>query len=189
MATNETETSKRALAKHEYFTINGGDTDDETEAHGYRYTHLRTGGSVERMWSDLNADAQRMFGIFGMKTLASNEASQVKQAGGAEVNPAPAIEARFNLLQNERKWVDRTREGFTVNLDTLAAATFEILTKYGKAADYASLRDRMETDKEFVKKTKSNPEVNALYIEKVGRPTASIDELAELHARDHRARA
>lgn len=181
MATTETEKSQRALAKHEYLTVNGGDTDDETEAHGYRYTHLRTSGVVEVMWNELSEDAKRMFGIFGIKTLATNEASQVKQKNGTGVDPAPSIKERFALIQTGQ-WVDRTREGFQVNLDALAAATFDVLTKYGHAADYASLRERMETDKDFVKKSKSNTEINALYIEKVGRPTASIDDLAGMLA-------
>lgn len=180
MAT-ETETSKRALAKHTLITVNGGETEDETEADGIGYKHLRTNGSFSWAWSEANEAERKMLAIFGAKTLCTNEASQVKQKTGTEVDPTPMIAERFALIRSGA-WVDRTREGFAVNLDALAGALFDVLTGKGHAADYQTLRDKMESDKDFVKKVKSNTEVNAKYIERVGRPTASIDELAGMLA-------
>jgi hypothetical protein len=117
-----------------------------------------------------------MLALFGARTLMTNEASQVKQKNAA-ADPVPAITERFKLIAGGQ-WVDRTREGFTVDLDKLAAAFVDSFAAAGKAVDYAAVRAKMESDKEFVKAARSNGDVNARYIEKVGRPTATLDELA-----------
>jgi hypothetical protein len=167
----------RKLAEHGLLTVNGGEADDFDTADGVTYRHLRTGGEHQWSWSEGSEPERRMLALFGARTLMTNEASQVKQRHGSEVDPTAAIAERFKLLASGQ-WVDRTREGFQVNLDALAASLHDELVVQGQTPDYQKIRDKMESDKEWVRKVKSNPGVNARYIEKVGRPQASLDELA-----------
>jgi hypothetical protein len=177
MSMTET-TGRRALAEHGLLTVNGGPTDDFAEANAVTYKHLKTGGEHRWAWDGANEAERRMLALFGARTLMTNEASQVKQKGHAGIDPTPAIADRFKLLASGQ-WVDRTREGFAVNLDALAGALVDEFQVNGKAVDYTAIRERMETDKEFVKKARSNPGVNARYIEKIGRTTATVDELEQ----------
>jgi hypothetical protein len=176
---------KRALAKHTILDAEGkvisAEDNDEgfAAAYGIGYEHIATGGTFTWRYSEAGEDEKRMLCHFGAKTLATNEASAVKQKNGGNVDPTPAIGERFALLRgNPAQWVDRTREGVTIDLDALADAVVEVYAAKGKQYDRTKVYDKLTSDAAWVKSVKSNTEINAAYIAKIGRPTASLDQLA-----------
>lgn len=174
---------KRALATHRMVDAGGTGEEGEnatptTETKEYNYEHLKSGGTFRWSWDEANEGERKMLAYFGAKTLCTNEASAVKQKGHDGVDPTPAIGERFALLRTGQ-FVDRSREGFTINLDALAAAFVDEFAANGKTYDLVKVREKMEDDKEFVKRARSNTGINAKYIERIGRPAATLDQLAE----------
>lgn len=173
---------KRALAQHRMVEQGGGEEGENAtptvNTQEYTYEHLKSGGTFRWSWDEANEGERKMLAYFGAKTLCTNEASAVKQKGHDGVDPTPAIGERFALLRTGQ-FVDRSREGFTINLDALAAAFVDEFAANGKTYDVSAVKQKMEDDKEFVKRARSNTGINARYIERIGRPAATLDQLAE----------
>ena len=174
--TTETTTVKSKIAEHEYLDANGAVVDDEESAQGYRYTLLSIGDSFDWQVSAANTDELRLLALFGAKTLATNEISQVRNnVKNKSVKDTPeiakealdAVRARFALIR-DGQWVDRTREGGVgtrVNKDSLCEALCQVLVAGAKKTQAeidsgykATLRQRMEDDAEWLGKVRKQPE-------------------------------
>jgi hypothetical protein len=182
----ETTTSKRAVAKHFMLDAAGVVTEDETLAKGIRYTHLATGRTFDYMLKD--GPSKDMLAIFGAKTLATNEASAMRQKEGDNSDQVGAIEERFALIDTGQ-WVDRTREGGPrTDRDALALAAAEIFGEAQSpawdeaqvAAQAKVLRDKIEADPKLITFLGKVTGVSARYAQKVGKATKSVSELADL---------
>lgn len=174
---------KRKLAEHSYIDLQGNEVEQVEQATGIHYLHIAAGSEFEyQIPGAVAGSPQTMLAAFGGRTLATNEASQVKQKHGAKADPVANIRERFDGI-NSGTWVDRTREGFTVNLDALTQALIDAMVADGKPApDAIKTRQQLEADKALVKAVRSNPKVTARYAEIVGRSQSSLDELGALLA-------
>ena len=194
--TTETTTVKSKIAEHEYLDASGSVVDEEEAAAGYRYTLLSIGDSFDWNMAQANEAELKLLALFGAKTLATNEISQVRNnPKNAAVKNSPelakealeAVRARFALIR-DGQWVDRTREGGVgtrVNRDALTEALCKVLVEGGKKtqADIdsgykATLRQRMEDDQEWLAKVRKQPDVAAAYVKIVGaKDGKTVDDL------------
>jgi hypothetical protein len=178
---------KRSVAKHYLLNANGDVVDSEEEATGIRYVQIATSEQFD--WQVPNAKpgtAETMVAIFGAKTLATNEASQVRnnpKGGGGDDEQMAAIRDRFELLGNG-KWVDRSREGVaTVNKDALAEAIVRVLLSESRIQEdevdesKAKLRQKLDDDPGYVRTVRLHPKVTQEYATLVGRQTKTTEDL------------
>lgn len=180
-----TDVVKRAVAKHYLLDAAGAVVENEEEATGVRYHHIASGQTFDFQVPNATVGApETMLAIFGAKTLATNEASAVRNGnkGGDEV---AAINDRFATILGG-KWADRTREGVKIDLDMLAEAVCRVMVESGQATDEqiasgikAKVREKLE-DKAQVTFVNSVPGVKARYAELVGKTTRSVADLASL---------
>jgi len=197
MTETETETtaSKRAVAKHYLLTSTGEVTENEGEATGIRYVSLASGRTFDYQVPGATAGSpQSMLAVFGAKTLATNEASAMRQKEGDSSDQVGAIEERFALIDTGQ-WVDRTREGGPrTDRDALATAAVQILSEAEAAKEggrpfdaatmatkVAELRAKIEADPtKMVSFLGKITGVSARYAQLVGKATKSVSELATL---------
>jgi hypothetical protein len=191
MQETTTETSKTKIAEHEYLGADGAVVDTEEEAQGYRYTLLVNGETFDWQVSAATGDEMRLLALFGAKTLATNEISQVRNNPKNKAirdtvdlaNEAiAAVKARFDLIRSGQ-WVDRTREGATgarINRDALAEAVCKVLVDNDKKTQAevdngykAEVRQRLEDDAEWLAKMRKFPPVAAAYALIVGKDAKS----------------
>jgi len=188
----QTETSKRAVAKHALLDSAGQVVDDYEDATGIRYQDLETGKTFDYQLLG-NTDATRMFALFGARTLATNEASAVrngKEAGGG-VEQIAAIEGRFALIHgtggNGGQWVDRTREGGPrIDQQVLADCVLAVLEASGKKdpaqhdANRVALLAAWAADPKKVTMAHSVPAVRDEYAKRTNKTTRTVDDLAAM---------
>lgn len=176
----EDEGKRAQRAKHEYLDAGGSPTKAMSEACGVKYTDIATGENFEFLIPGATAGSpQTMLAVFGAKTLATNEASQVRQAvaRGEEVegSEVDGIIARFDLLE-KGTWreVGEGRIGVKVDRDALAAAIVEAQAKLGKTRDLLEIRQRLDDDVAFFRKARKADDVTAIYNAKVGKETKPL---------------
>lgn len=152
---------KRQVATHSLLDAAGKVVDEMELAEGVRYVDDATGKTKDAMWADLPEWSRKWYAFFGIKTLWTNEASQVRQAAkkaslppdGAE--QMAAIDARHAMITNperdKAKFVDRSREAMVWEADTLIQAGVNVMAANGdiddtdatRAAYTKSLTDKM----------------------------------------------
>jgi hypothetical protein len=179
----DTQVVKKQVAKHSLLDEQGNVVENETEATGIRYTQVATGDTFDYQITEA---AKMMLAVFGAKTLATNEASQVRnnpKGGGSNSEQMEAIKNRFALL-DQGEWVDRTREGgAAIDKDTLGSAIVEIMIQDGKITEdkradaYDQVRQRLEEDEAYVKIARQHPRVTAEYAKLKGRTVKTTDDL------------
>lgn len=177
-------------AEHEFIDAQGEVVDDGESAAGYRYTLLSNGQVFDWYWSQANEDEKRMFALFGVKTLATNETSQVRnspknQGMDTSAEQMEALLERFTMVRNGQ-WVDRTREGAVAKIDkdALAEAICQVLVAKGKVTQQdvdsklkAEKRQLLEDDATYLRKSRQVPEVAIAYAAIVGKQVATVDDL------------
>lgn len=179
-----TEVTRKAVAKHFLLDAQGDVTEDETKATGIRYTQISTGTVFDYQVSQA---AMTMLAVFGSKTLATNEASQVRnnpKGGGGDGEQMEAIRNRFALL-DQGEWVDRTRTpGAMVDRDALAESIIMVMLEDGKitaeqaAGDAkAKVRQKLEDDAAYLSTARQHPRVAANYAKLKGRQVKTTDDL------------
>jgi hypothetical protein len=195
-----TETTKVKIAEHEYIGADGSIVDDEESAQGYRYTLLANGENFVWNSADATADELRLLALFGTKTLATNEISQVRNNPKNKAirdtkdladEAIAAVKARFDLIRSGQ-WVDRTREGVggaRVNRDALAEAVCKVLIDNQKKTQdevdqgyKATVRQRLDDDAEWLAKMRKFPPVAAAYALIVGKElksTVTVDSMMD----------
>lgn len=176
------------LAEHGLIAADGTAVEDEEVAHGITYKIVRdkaTGEAVDlpafTYTYGQNADADRMLALFGAKTLATNESSaarQSKEGDSSASGQMDAVRERFALL-GTGKWVDRTRDGVgaKIDKDALAGAIVAVATAAGKTVDYATIREKLESDPVFVRTTRQVPAIATEYANRAGKPVKSLDDV------------
>lgn len=195
----ETETAgpaKRKIAEHTLLGQDGSTVETEEEARGYSYKLMANGETFTWQWDQAAEPERVMLAIFGAKTLATNEVSQVRNGKEYKDSDDPAqydkaIEAlrgRFADLR-DGKWMDRAREGggARINKDQLSEAICEVLVEAGKKTDQevqdgykATVRQRLEDDAEWLAKVRKQPDVAVAYARIAGRTagkTMTVDDL------------
>lgn len=186
-------TSKRAVAKHYLLNAAGQVVEKEEEATGIRYVHLSTGRTLDyQVPGAVAGTPQTMGAVFGFKTLATNEASAMRQKEGDNSDQVGAIEERFALIDTGQ-WVDRTREGGPrTDKDLLSQAGINIMqaarvadgqpayTEAEYQAEVSKLRAKMEADSKVVTLVGKVAGVSAEYAKLAGKSTKTVSDLADL---------
>lgn len=177
----ELQTTKRKVAEHYLIDANSAVVDDEESATGIRYKLVETGESFDYQVSQGSA-AATMLAIFGAKTLATNETSQVRnnpKGAGDAAEQMAAVKDRFALLDSGQ-WIDRTREGggfAKIDKDALAAAIVTAVEAKGGTIDLVKVREKLEDDRAYLTKARKVPEVQQAYNELVGGAAVTTDDL------------
>jgi hypothetical protein len=179
-----TEVTRKAVAKHFLLDSAGEVTEDETKATGIRYVQISTGTTFDYQVSDA---AKTMLSVFGAKTLATNEASQVRnnpKGAGGDSEQMEAVRNRFALL-DQGEWVDRTRTpGAMVDKDALAEAVIMVMIEDGRITEEqateggkAKVRQKLDDDAAYVTTVRQHPRVTANYAKIKGRVVKTTDDL------------
>lgn len=185
----DVDTPRKQVAKHFLLNAAGEVVESETEATGIRYVHIGSGQTFDYQLKP-GSDALRMFALMGAKTLATNEASAVRQKEGDSGDQVGAIRERFALIDTG-VWVDRTREGgVRIDKDVLAEAAIQVLIAKGVLKDdpevvgpaKAKMRQKFEDDPKSITVVRAVDGVAALYASLSGKATRSVDDLAALVA-------
>lgn len=179
----DTNVTRKAVAKHFLLDENGEVTQDETKAKGFRYHQISTGEKFDYI---VTPAAMLMLACFGGKTLATNEASQVRnnpKGAGGDAEQMEAIKNRFALL-DQGEWVDRTREAAAPNLDWLAEAVVVVMLadsritpEQAEGDAKAKVRQKLDEDAAYVKTVRQHPRVAAEYARLAGRVVKTTDDL------------
>lgn len=193
MATDSTtteETSKRKVAEHLLLAADGTTVDDIEDAHGIRYVDIASGGSFDYMLKP-NSHGARMLALFGARTLATNEASGARQKDGSSQDQLDAIKERFDYIDTQNAWADRTREvGARWDLPTLASAAVNVAVAAGKIPNeqepkgkaYARFLELMTQDKAKVGAIRAVDGVEAEYKKLQGKTAKTADDLSAMLA-------
>jgi hypothetical protein len=175
-------TSRKQVAKHYLLDAQGNVTEDEMQATGIRYVQLSTNDTFDYQVSET---AKLALAVFGSKTLATNEASQVRnnpKGGGSDAEQMAAIRDRFTKL-DAGEWVDRTREVAPPNLDAMAEAAIVVMLADSKiAADQvgdikAKVRQKLDDDPKYLTVLRNHPRIPGEYAKLIGRQVKTTDDL------------
>lgn len=181
------------VATHEWLDKEGNvlDSRDPTDAYGYRFTLEGVDKPLEFIADPANEFALRTLALFGAKTKATNEASGVrngKQKGTPEAGPQFQMEAvqEFFTRLMSGEWSAPSEGGVAVRIDkdALAQAICVVLVNEGKKSQAdidqghkAKVRQKLEDDPQFVRKSRQVPQVATEYSRIVGKATATVDDL------------
>lgn len=192
---NTTGKKKRARrAEHVMVDADGNEVEDQELAFGYQYSLTGAGTDdidpFEWNWAEANDDEKRMLALFGVKTLATNEASgkrnNAKGIQYAAKEIMDSVVARFALIR-QGQWAQEREGGIgaVVDRDKLASAICEYLVSSGKKTQndvdsggtWDKVRSRLESDKDYFRNARNQPEVSANYAKLMGRTAVTPDTL------------
>lgn len=175
---------KKQRAEHDLLDDKGEVVEDEENANGIRYTLLGMPNRPFTYQYGQNPATDKLLAIFGAKTLATNESSAVRNSpkgAGTADEQIEAVEARFALL-GTGKWVDRTREGVTVDLDTYAQAMINVQVRQGMYEEAIGNTEKLPKmralldDKAQLAKARKVSEFATEYAKLKGAAIASVND-------------
>lgn len=171
--------NKVKRSEQEFVDANGNEVDTADEATGLEYTLVGSADSLVYQYGQ-NPNHDRMYAVFGFGTLATNEASQVRQNDkkASASDQMAAVRERHDLI-GTGVWVDRKREGVTRLFDKaiLASIIAESAAARGKTVDEAKILAKLESNAAWYADCQRNPEYIAAYRERQGKPAKSVDDL------------
>lgn len=194
MSTNGKTKTREAKAEHAWIDANGTPVDQIEQASGTRYASKESGDYVNLIVPD---NASRLWlAAFGLRTLATNEASAARHAGGGAAEQLAAIRERYDLLLKGEQFVDRSRVsngGFRVNVEALANAIADVQVRTkkiakdqrdAKVADLVTKVTEVDGEKQLAGKPLrfwlSAPGVRDYYDQHLGKTVASLDDLGSI---------
>ena len=178
-----TESAKRkSVSKRLFINAAGDEVDKIEEATGGRYVLLVPEGN--RAFDQQFGEAGKlgtMCAIFGFHTKAGNVANTVlndKDDPGTPADAATELEAWIKQADGG-VWAERAAGGVgaRIDKDALAGAIVAVAEAAGKQADYQKIRDRLESDPQYVRAARQVPAVATEYATRVGRATKTVDDL------------
>lgn len=177
----ESESKRKQVSKRDYLKADGTVADKIEESAGARYTLLDTAGNHD--FDELFGDPgkfETMCAIFGFHTKVGNVANTVlndKDDPGTPTDAAQAIR-EFIAAAKAGTWAERSG-GVAVRIDKdkLAGAIVSVAESKGKTADYQKIRDKLESDPQYVRAARQVPEVATAYAAAVGKAPKSVDDL------------
>lgn len=170
--------TRKQVSKRDFV---GGE--DMESAKGGSYQLLGEGGKTFTYNHGENANADRMFAIFGFHTKVGNVANTVLNDKDNPGSPADAGEAIAEFLSAvaDGTWAERSGGvGVKIDKDALAGAYVDYCAANGQAKDYATVRQALEDKPVLVRQLRAVPEIAKLYQAKVGKPVKSVDEVTAL---------
>lgn len=185
--TQGAESKRGAIAKREWVDENGDHTPDRTKAVGARYTYLKTGNSIERLFGDAGKP-ETMCAVMGYLTKVGNIVNSVVNADDYDgtADPMTDVKSWDDDLGNGI-WREAAEGGVArgpkYDKDTMAGSLLALLTAKGVAkGDLPHYRARLE-DKSYYAKVRGDSAVMAQYYQDlaakgVAAPQAATDSLA-----------
>lgn len=115
---------------------------------------------------------------FGFLTLAGNITNTwLGEKGDKTATAYDAIRDRYELLETG-VWIDRTSQiGARVDKPQLAQAIVNVAQRKGKSLDHATILAKLESDADWAKAARANPEFSSEYATLMGRSVKSTEEL------------
>jgi len=168
------EVERKAIAKRLWIDANGNEVETVEDATGVSYEFIgRTknnvtvpadGKSFSIQFRDMSPKMKDMLAGFGAHTLMGNITNTwLGEKGEKSPRACDAVSDRFDLLQSGT-WVDRTREGFKIDIPTLAQAWINVVIAAGKTAkDPLAVETKLTDTPELVKQLRRDPKVTAEY--------------------------
>ena len=165
----------------------------EESAYGISYKLLANGKVFSWHWGEANDDERRMLACFGAKTLATNVTSAERTADSDADGQFEAIGERFSGIRNGQ-WVGPREAGPRVNREALAYAICDVLVSKGRlqadaiggpgeGGEFDARLARLNSDEKnaagdtYLTQVRTNPEIAAAYSVRVGKKTASLDDI------------
>lgn len=173
-----------ARAEHEFLNANGDIVEDIELATGIRYTDKATTETFN--WQIPNATAGSiitMFAIFGAKTRAINAGSAARQQRARDNTFTMSDVAYMTDVFagcTDGQWsppADGAKRGPKYDLDILAAAIVDELTKAGKTPNPMKIREKLGDDVAFRRGAVQVPGVLENYNLRAGKTAPTIDSL------------
>lgn len=173
---------RKQVSKRAFIDKSGNPVDNIDEATGARYTLLAPSGNKD---FDIQlgeaGKAVTMFAIFGAHTKLGNVANTVlndKDEPGSPDDAASEIEDFIKMAEGG-VWREKSAGpvGTRIDKDALAAAIVAVAEAAGKSPDYQKIRDRLESDPQYVRTARSVTDVQNEYARRVGKAGKSIDDL------------
>lgn len=179
VATQADAPKRESVAKHELIAERGGKHVDITEATGIRYMDKSSGTVFEYMIPNAKAgDPITLLALFGAKTKATNEASRVRNGQGGDTEAQ--FEAIDEVFANIDKGVWREKaeggSGSRARYDVLAAILVEMLGDKAQGT-VDTYQNRLETDEDYRKKVRSNPDIAAEYKKRTSKTQVAVTDL------------
>lgn len=186
--TAEAGDKRKRISKRDFIDANGGVVDKIEEASGGRYTLLAPEGNLD-FDAQLGAAGQfaTMCAIFGFHTKVGNVANTVLNDKDEPGTPADAGAAIRDFIAQAQggTWAERAAgaPGTRVDKDALAGAIVAVMLASGKlqaageGAMYAKVRDKLETDPQYVRNSRQVPQVASEYNTRVGKAAKTVDSL------------
>lgn len=177
---------REQVAIHSWLDAEGNETKDIHVATGYRRKDKATNEIFEYKSQGKAGSAAVMLELFGAKTKATNEASQVRQAErrGEDVDGSETdnvIEVFEQIANGVWREVREGGGAAKVDRDALAASIVEAKQKAGlPAEDVLTYRQKLDDDVAWFRKVRKNPEVTAIYNAKVGKAPAKPVSVSDL---------
>lgn len=181
----ETEDKRTQVARHTYLDGEGNVTKDIHAATGISYEDVESGETFTFQIPGGSAgNAITMLAVFGAKTKATNEASQIRQQLRAGETPAQsqvdAIKEAFGKIA-EGIWREpgEGRVGAKVDRDSLAMAIVEFASTLPSAKpeskDVGAVRQRLDDDLKFFRTMRKDERVSAIYAKLTGLEQKKVD--------------
>lgn len=172
---------REQAAKHSFLLPDGTETKDIHVATGIKYQDVASGEVFTFQIPNAAAGSpQTMLAVFGAKTKATNEASQIRQQGDeAEVSQVDSIIEMFGKIESGVWREPSDGVGVAkVDRDSLALAIVEAQKALGHDRNLNEVRARLDTDTKFFRGARKAEDVTAIYNKLVGKdskPKSSAD--------------
>lgn len=169
---------KEQVARHTLLLPDGTETKDIHTATGIKYQDVSSGEVFTYQVPGATAGSpQTMLAVFGAKTKATNEASQIRQIERAGEDPECSqvdniIEA-FSKI-DKGIWREPSEGGVgaaKVDRDSLALAIVEAQKALGNDRDLNAVRAKLDADPKFFRGARQAKDVTAIYNTLVGKET------------------
>jgi len=176
----------RKRANHTYLGVDGSTVKDVHEAVGVAYEDVATGEKFSFAIPGADAGSPlTLLAVFGAKTLATNEASSVRnnpnRSDDDDTSEVEAIKDRFDLLATG-VWREpgEGRAPTKVDRDQLAAAIVDVASAAGKTLDVVAVRQRLDDEPAYFRTARQVPAVTDNYNKRVGKAAPKPKSVSDL---------
>jgi hypothetical protein len=170
------------VSNREFLKADGSIADRMEESDGARYTLLDPAGNHDLDYIfGKNPNADKWFANFGFHTKVGNVANTVLNDKDEPGTPSEAANAIREFLAGIASgiWAAERTGGVAqrIDKDALAGSIVAVAEAAGKVADYQKIRDKLESDPQYVRAARQVPAVATEYATRVGKPAKSVDDL------------
>jgi len=160
---------KREAASEKLYLDSAGKTVeiDDVSADVFSYKDLGDGSTYTVAWTSLDPAVQKMFGLFGMSTLATNVASFNRNQAKAEeqfASDAEAVKARFGRMEPGNWGIKSPSGRMLIDVDVL----IEVISGLDMAPpDEVAFKAALVADSTLRGELRDNEQIAPLYDEKI----------------------